>query len=65
MNEKEKELKQYEKEKELMRNIELILWEIRLWMWEGKGAEDAKEITDKLWQELIDKIEEYLKKEGR
>ena len=64
MNEKEKELKQYEKEKELMRNIELILWEIRLWMREGKGAEDAKEITDKLWQELIDKIEKY-KKERR
>ena len=63
MNEKEKELKEYEKEKELMKEIELLLWEIRLWMREGKGAEDAKEITDKLWQQLIDKIEEYLKKE--
>ena len=45
--------------KELVKELEELLWEIKLWQQE---SEDAKRITDKIWQEIIDIIERYKKK---
>ena len=50
-----------EKEYELLRQVREMVWELRVW---ARRGEDAKEIRDKIWQELVDKIEEY-RKEGR
>ena len=47
-----------EKEYETLREVRELIWELRVWAREGA---DAKEIRDKIWQELIDKIEEYKK----
>ena len=45
------------KELEKLREIEELIWEVKIWLHEA----DAKEIRDKIWQELVDKIEEYRK----
>ena len=44
--------------KELARELSELLWEMKLWQREGA---DAKRITDKIWQEIIDIIERYKK----
>ena len=40
--------------KELVKELEELLWEMKLWQREGA---DAKDIIHKLWQELEDIIE--------
>ena len=49
-----------EKEYDLIKEVRELIWELRVWAREG---ENAKGIRDKIWQELVVKIEEYLKKE--
>jgi len=47
-----------EKEYELLREVREMVWELRVWAREGA---DGKRIRDKIWKELVDKIEEYRK----
>ena len=47
------------KELEAIKEVEQKLWEIKLW-----AGEDAKNITSRLWIELVDIIEKY-KKEAK
>ena len=50
-----------EKEYELLREVREMVWELRVWAREGA---DGKSITDKIWKELVERIEELERRGG-
>ena len=50
--------KRLEKEYETLREVKELIWEMELWAREGK---EGKRIRDKIWKELVDKIQEHRK----